>query len=372
MNYNKNNSCYLCHNCLHPFFLKSDLQRHLDKKEPCKESYYCLLSNEEIKEQSLLKRYYFYNNICPNNLDISQKIILVNNYNQKLNIIYYLSDIKNENDNKIHNKIENLKIPKNIDECIIMIDGKQRYQCFLCKTHYKKKSSLLDHYNNEELCKRKKNINEILQNVNERIIEQTNKNEEVIKARNMINDTNKVEEMNLDDISENIIDYEVDNKILNNNIKETFNSEITNIYTNTIEKLNHILNDIIEEDVLYKNIIKYNIDNNIENNIQSIIFNNNKNNIIEINNNKKKVKKNISITLKRQVWDKYIGKYIGATKCLCCNLSEIDQLNFTCGHIISHYDGGNISIENLRPICQSCNSSMGTMNMDEFMKSLLN
>ncbi len=309
MNYNKNNSCYLCHSCLHPFFLKSDLQRHLDKKNGCQLNYDCILSNEEIKEQSLLKRYYFYNNICPNDLDISQKIILVNKYNEKLNVIYSLLNIKNEIDNQIDNEIDNeidnqiknLKIYKNIDECIIMIDGKQRYQCFLCKTHYKKKNSLLEHYDNEELCKKKRDINEKLQKVNQRIMEQNKKNKEIIKTKNIINDTNKVindkkiEEINLNNISKNIIDNEVndnfDNKILNNNVKEVFNSEITNIYTNTIEKLNHILNDIIEQDILYKNIIKYNIDNNIENDIKNIIFNDNIdniNNIIEINNSKKK------------------------------------------------------------------------------------
>ena len=155
MNYSKDNSCYLCHKCLHQFFLKSDLQRHLDKKEPCESTYNCLLSNEEIKEKSLLKRYYFYNNIHPNNLEIYQKIILVNKYNEKLNVIHYLSDIKNE----IDNKIENPKIAKNIDECIIMIDGKKRYKCFLCDTIYKKKCSLVDHFDNKDLCDKKRALN---------------------------------------------------------------------------------------------------------------------------------------------------------------------------------------------------------------------
>ncbi len=78
MNYNKDNSCFLCHKCLHPFFLKSDLQRHLDKKEPCESKYNCLLSKDEIINKSKSKRYYFYNNINPNNLETYQKIILIN------------------------------------------------------------------------------------------------------------------------------------------------------------------------------------------------------------------------------------------------------------------------------------------------------
>ena len=43
-------------------------------------------------------------------------------------------------------------------------------------------------------------------------------------------------------------------------------------------------------------------------------------------------------------------------------------MDFHCGHIISEFNGGNLDVENLKPICQPCNSSMKTMNMDEFIK----
>jgi uncharacterized coiled-coil protein SlyX len=79
-------------------------------------------------------------------------------------------------------------------------------------------------------------------------------------------------------------------------------------------------------------------------------------------------KKAIPKTLKNKVWNKYIGIEIGQTKCLCCKLTDISQLNFHCGHIISEKDGGELTMENLKPICGSCNLSMATMNMDEFMK----
>ena len=42
-------------------------------------------------------------------------------------------------------------------------------------------------------------------------------------------------------------------------------------------------------------------------------------------------------------------------------------MSFHCGHIISEANGGEIKLDNLRPICHSCNSSMGTVNMDEFI-----
>jgi hypothetical protein len=79
-------------------------------------------------------------------------------------------------------------------------------------------------------------------------------------------------------------------------------------------------------------------------------------------------KKTIPLTLKRIVWNKYIGEYIGKTMCLCCKLTDISQMSFACGHIISEFNGGEIKLENLKPICMSCNSSMGIKNMNEFIK----
>jgi hypothetical protein len=78
-------------------------------------------------------------------------------------------------------------------------------------------------------------------------------------------------------------------------------------------------------------------------------------------------KKSIPLTLKRKVWNKWIGETIGSTKCLCCKLTVITQLSFSCGHIIAEANGGEIKMDNLKPICVSCNSSMGTKNLEEFI-----
>ena len=43
-------------------------------------------------------------------------------------------------------------------------------------------------------------------------------------------------------------------------------------------------------------------------------------------------------------------------------------MSFNCGHIIVEANDGELIIFNLKPICQNCNSSMGTQNMDDFMK----
>jgi hypothetical protein len=43
-------------------------------------------------------------------------------------------------------------------------------------------------------------------------------------------------------------------------------------------------------------------------------------------------------------------------------------MSFNCGHIIAEANGGEIIVSKLKPICQNCNSSMGTKNMDDFIK----
>jgi 5-methylcytosine-specific restriction endonuclease McrA len=94
---------------------------------------------------------------------------------------------------------------------------------------------------------------------------------------------------------------------------------------------------------------------------------------LEINNSmitKNKKKKAISSTIKKLVWNTNIGEEIGKSKCLCCKSTDITQLSFNCGHIIAESNGGDTIVSNLKPICQNCNSSMGTKSMNVFMASL--
>jgi 5-methylcytosine-specific restriction endonuclease McrA len=84
----------------------------------------------------------------------------------------------------------------------------------------------------------------------------------------------------------------------------------------------------------------------------------------------KKKKKSISSTIKKLVWNVNIGEEIGKTKCVCCKSTDIIQMSFNCGHVIAEANGGETIVSNLKPICQNCNSSMGTKNMNEFMRSL--
>ncbi|ATZ81251.1 D5 family helicase-primase [Bodo saltans virus] len=82
-------------------------------------------------------------------------------------------------------------------------------------------------------------------------------------------------------------------------------------------------------------------------------------------------KKAIPKALRIAIWDKYFDEYIGKAKCKCCNLTDITQLKFECGHIIAESHGGNTDINNLIPICNDCNKSMGVKNFFDFKKSLV-
>ena len=68
------------------------------------------------------------------------------------------------------------------------------------------------------------------------------------------------------------------------------------------------------------------------------------------------------------MWRYYVGNKF-YSRCYCCNKEPISVKNFDCGHVISEKNGGNVCTENMRPICRSCNTSMGTVHMEEYMKN---
>ena len=137
------------------------------------------------------------------------------------------------------------------------------------------------------------------------------------------------------------------------------------MFTSYGNKFNHIKRNTCKARSVIHGI--NNTSNNTVININNITNNNNN------SNNKPKTykKQQISLALKKCVWNKYIGIENGKSKCLCCNIIDIYQISFHCGHVIAEIKGGETNVSNLRPICQNCNSSMGTMNMDDFMKKFL-
>jgi hypothetical protein len=126
------------------------------------------------------------------------------------------------------------------------------------------------------------------------------------------------------------------------------------------------MNDFIEKIEYYTNIEGKHLMNEIKIELDNI-------KILPIKKEETKPKtkkKSISSTIKKLVWNTNIGEDIGKAKCLCCKSTDITQLSFNCGHIIAEANGGETIVSNLKPICQNCNSSMGTKNMNDFMETL--
>ena len=82
----------------------------------------------------------------------------------------------------------------------------------------------------------------------------------------------------------------------------------------------------------------------------------------------KSTKARISKQLKRELWSKYCGEKTN-DDCWCCK-KTIDILTYHAGHILAEANGGQVSLDNLRPICGDCNVAMGTENMKEYAKKV--
>ena len=77
-------------------------------------------------------------------------------------------------------------------------------------------------------------------------------------------------------------------------------------------------------------------------------------------------KKSIPKILKDLTWQRWIGDEVAKAKCLCCGVNEIKMNSFHCGHVVSEAMGGPTTVDNLRPVCATCNMSMRTQNMEKF------
>jgi hypothetical protein len=81
-------------------------------------------------------------------------------------------------------------------------------------------------------------------------------------------------------------------------------------------------------------------------------------------------RKMIPKKVRDEVWKKHFDtEDIG--KCFCCNKDIFQKgseptKTWNCGHVISDHDGGETTIENMRPVCFTCNQQMKTENMMVF------
>lgn len=78
-------------------------------------------------------------------------------------------------------------------------------------------------------------------------------------------------------------------------------------------------------------------------------------------------KEKIPATLRNAIWATYISPINSTGYCCCCSIEPITKANFAAGHIVAEARGGAVTLQNLRPVCTLCNSSMGKTNMNEFI-----
>ena len=78
-----------------------------------------------------------------------------------------------------------------------------------------------------------------------------------------------------------------------------------------------------------------------------------------------KPRRSIPKKIRGLTWKAHFGNSMTGS-CFCCKtvLEALDDWH--AGHIVAHANGGKDTVDNLRPICISCNLSMGTENMDDF------
>ncbi len=79
-------------------------------------------------------------------------------------------------------------------------------------------------------------------------------------------------------------------------------------------------------------------------------------------------KKQMPKSLRLIIWNKWIGDSVAKTQCPSCRVNIITIFNFDCGHICSRANGGDDSIQNIIPMCRTCNLSMGKNNAKLFIQ----
>jgi len=78
-------------------------------------------------------------------------------------------------------------------------------------------------------------------------------------------------------------------------------------------------------------------------------------------------RKTIPKKIRGEAWKIQFGDSTQGS-CFCCKKGLDVFDDWHAGHVISHSNNGADTADNLRPVCGSCNLSMGTENMDDFKK----
>lgn len=154
---------------------------------------------------------------------------------------------------------------------------------------------------------------------------------------------------------------------VNVNVNVQQNAEITNL---SVQDLHELIKNMKKEIDIINN--RCTALENITINIETIDIASTSASVIPsitATHTKKKTKSKIPQSLRIATWKKYVGEDHGKSICLCCKSAEISVFTFHCAHVIAECKGGQLTLENLRPVCTSCNLSMGSQNLYDYSNS---
>lgn len=74
----------------------------------------------------------------------------------------------------------------------------------------------------------------------------------------------------------------------------------------------------------------------------------------------------LPLAVRAAVWNRSFGERAGTGACASCGV-QLTQQTYECGHIVPVARGGTNHVDNLRPLCRTCNRSMGARAMTTFV-----
>lgn len=79
-----------------------------------------------------------------------------------------------------------------------------------------------------------------------------------------------------------------------------------------------------------------------------------------------RLRQRLPVNIKNEVWANSLNLQGDNASCFCC-LNEISKNNHQNGHVKPYHFGGTDSVDNIKSICESCNKSMSSLHMYEYM-----
>lgn len=92
-------------------------------------------------------------------------------------------------------------------------------------------------------------------------------------------------------------------------------------------------------------------------------------NLAAFNKDTASSRKRIPAVIREQVWKKHNTNVCDSGECYVCK-SSLRFNDMECGHIVAHALGGATTVDNLMPVCKTCNRDMGIMNLMEYKNML--